>query len=260
MRVHCAAPAYGSGPFSNAPVDGPGSAPGSVPVVYLPGYARSDVRAVEDADARLKPVAEFQYRGCIFSQQNGRDWTLAAFLESKQGGLGIHVADDQATRDALLRARLKLMAQSVEELRRRAPLRPPSSTLCWRLIWTASPALDGRSGGFPGRATAEQWDAFAVNSPTVRDRMDAGEIEVAGPARPPRGPMGNVWDRYADAPRATRWLPRLRAAAPKRRARIRGSLMALSDPGLRTRCPRGSTQARPGGARRQERLGGGGIS
>src|ERR1035437_18898 len=28
---------------------------GAVPIVYLPGYARSDIRAVEEADARMKP-------------------------------------------------------------------------------------------------------------------------------------------------------------------------------------------------------------
>ena len=34
-----------------------------IPIVYLPGYARTDIRAVEEADAALKPLAELQYRG-----------------------------------------------------------------------------------------------------------------------------------------------------------------------------------------------------
>jgi hypothetical protein len=56
------------------------------PVIYLPGVSRQDLRAVESCPDRLKPLAELQYRGVIWSQANAKDWTILAFLKSNQGG------------------------------------------------------------------------------------------------------------------------------------------------------------------------------
>ena len=45
-----------------------------VPVFYLPGVSRQDLRAIEDCPDLLKPLAELQYRGVIWSQANAKDW------------------------------------------------------------------------------------------------------------------------------------------------------------------------------------------
>jgi hypothetical protein len=191
----------------------------AVPIVYLPGYARSDIRAVEEADARMKPLAELQYRGTIFAQQNGRDWTLAAFLESKQGGLGVEVADDQATKDALLRARVKLVARTVDELRKRAPLKAPffDSLLAPDLDREVLQWLDD-SAAFRSDLNVEQWDAFRSQ---FADRfgigLEEGEIALASQLGRRAGPWESVWRRYSDAPgRYPTVEQRLRDAAPKR--------------------------------------------
>src|SRR5262245_35854433 len=52
-------------------VDGAIDSPTSTPVVYLPGYAKGAVRVVEEAPEELKPLAELQYRGALFTQANG---------------------------------------------------------------------------------------------------------------------------------------------------------------------------------------------
>ncbi len=44
-----------------------------VPVIYLPGVSRQDLRAVEACPDTLKPLAELQYRGSIWSQINAKD-------------------------------------------------------------------------------------------------------------------------------------------------------------------------------------------
>ncbi|MBS7350581.1 MAG: BREX-1 system phosphatase PglZ type B, partial [Comamonas sp.] len=46
-----------------------------VPVVYLPGVSRADLRAIESCPRDLQPLAELQYRGVFWSQLNGKDWT-----------------------------------------------------------------------------------------------------------------------------------------------------------------------------------------
>lgn len=78
--------------------------PGTVPVVYLPGVSRADLRAIETCPRDLQPLAELQYRGAFWSQSNGKDWTVNAFLSSKGFGLGADVAQDRATQEALLQA------------------------------------------------------------------------------------------------------------------------------------------------------------
>lgn len=73
-------------------------------VVYLPGVSRNDLRAIENCPRHLQPLAELQYRGVFWSQANGKDWTLNAFLASKNGGLGLAVTQDKATQEALAQA------------------------------------------------------------------------------------------------------------------------------------------------------------
>ncbi len=72
-----------------------------VPVVYLPGVSRAELRAIESCPRDLQPLAELQYRGVFWSQVNTKDWTVSAFLASKNGGLGLDVAQDKATQEAL---------------------------------------------------------------------------------------------------------------------------------------------------------------
>ncbi len=75
-----------------------------LPVVYLPGVSRAELRAIESCPRDLQPLAELQYRGVFWSQANAKDWTLTAFLSSKNGGLGLDVAQDRATQEALSQA------------------------------------------------------------------------------------------------------------------------------------------------------------
>ena len=95
----------------------------ATPIIYLPGVSRQELRAVEDCPKALQPLAELQYRGLIWTQANSRDWSVAAFLQSPNGGLGVEVGSDTATREALDRALLRLAGEPVALLRQRAPLR-----------------------------------------------------------------------------------------------------------------------------------------
>ena len=87
-----------------------------VPVLYLPGVSRSDLRAIEACPEHLKPLAELQYRGALWSQYNGRDWTIYAWLKTSNGGLGLDVAKDDDTLTALQRALPHLLNADLKEL------------------------------------------------------------------------------------------------------------------------------------------------
>ena len=76
----------------------------TIPIIYLPGVSRIDLRAIEDCPTWLQGLAELQYRGMFWSQANGRDWSVNAFLSNKSVGLGLDIAKDDTTQKALLRA------------------------------------------------------------------------------------------------------------------------------------------------------------
>ena len=94
----------------------PGNTP---PILYLPGISRQDLRAVESCPEHLKPLAELQYRGIIWSQLNAKDWTILAFLKSDQGGLGLDVAQDNKTKNAMQLALYRLLDEDLNMLRSR---------------------------------------------------------------------------------------------------------------------------------------------
>ncbi len=95
---------------------------GEVPVVYLPEVTKRDIRAIEECRVDLQPIASMQYEGTLFTQVNGKDWTVRAFIESDDGGLGIGIDADNETKAAAQRALLKLAAVPVERMLSAAPL------------------------------------------------------------------------------------------------------------------------------------------
>jgi hypothetical protein len=72
-----------------------------VPIIYLPGVSKVDLRSVENAVFDFQPLLEYQYTGSLFLQENGREWTIMAFLENPIYGMGVKVAKDNATKDSL---------------------------------------------------------------------------------------------------------------------------------------------------------------
>jgi hypothetical protein len=72
-----------------------------IPIIYLPAVAKSDLRNVEEAGLDIQPLIEYQYTGVLFMQENGREWSILAFLENAEKGLGLKVSKDNATKDSL---------------------------------------------------------------------------------------------------------------------------------------------------------------
>jgi hypothetical protein len=175
----------------------------TVPVVYLPGVSRSDLRAIEICARELQPLAELQYRGVFWSQLNAKDWTVNAFLTSKSGGLGLDVAQDQASQKALLRAARSgvLLQQKVDDLAPRHldaawfdGLLAPNPTRDL-LAWMNDPA---------GQKAA--WDAARWGIFVERCRKDYrfhpdkdGELAAAEKLAARTGAWATVWQLYQDS-------------------------------------------------------------
>lgn len=189
-----------------------------IPIIYLPGISRQEIRAVEECPRLLQPLVELQYRGVLWTQRNGRDWTIAAFLQNKEGGLALPVASDQATREALLRALPRLVDESVAALRQEAPLQAAWLDVLLNpdevrriLLWLNDPA------GYRKQTDDATWQAFGnlCRQKYAFHPDKEGPIAAAKKLSQPQGPWQVIWQRYSEAPASYPNLPQLlRQARP----------------------------------------------
>lgn len=76
----------------------------TTPIIYLPGVSKNELKNVEEIGFQLQPLVEYQYTGTTFAQENGKEWTVMAFVENPINGLGLKVNKDNATKEALKKA------------------------------------------------------------------------------------------------------------------------------------------------------------
>ncbi|MCP4378778.1 MAG: BREX-1 system phosphatase PglZ type B [bacterium] len=176
-------------------------AEGEIPIVYLPGVSRLDLRAVESCPRFLQPLAELQYRGTIWSQVNGKDWTVNAFLTSKRGGLELDIAQDRSTQTALLRALQPILETRVGDLKGRrldasdldALLSPdPVRDV---LVWLDQPDAMGNEWSGP------RWEAFVAHSRQIYkfDPISDGPLAGAEKLAASEGAWVAVWQRFSES-------------------------------------------------------------
>ena len=87
-----------------------GLPPVAIPIIYLPNVSRQLLRAAGDCPVLLQPLVDLQYRGTVWTQKNGKDWTVDAFLVSDDA-LGLDVSRDEATRRSI-QAALPVLADT----------------------------------------------------------------------------------------------------------------------------------------------------
>ena len=198
------------------------SAPGAVPVLYLPGVGRRELSGAQTCPRHLKPLVELQYRGVSWTQKNGKDWTVEAFLASKNGGLGLDVARDAAAREAMSRALGELARTPVGALAGRRLEADDFDRLLAGdlprdvLVWLNAPAQT-KAAWSEGR-----WHAFASRCKADLDFQaeSDGEAEAAERLGKREGPWDAVWRRFEEA-------PGLYPALPALLRRARPDLLAL---------------------------------
>ncbi|MDW3214981.1 MAG: BREX-1 system phosphatase PglZ type B [Ilumatobacteraceae bacterium] len=195
-------------------VDG---SPGGLPIVYLPGASRGDLRAIADIDSALAPIAGLQHRCELFGHPNGKDWTVTSLLSNPDSGLGLSVAGDQETAKGLAAGMARLLDMPVAQLAHRhidadfvhGLLNPDPVRALLNYI------------GDPARARSTMdnaaWTAFlqqAEHDYRFSPERD-GEVEAARLLGLAKGAWGAVWQRYREHPSDYPNIPdRLRAARP----------------------------------------------
>lgn len=175
---------------------------GTVPILYLPGVSRQDLRAGGDCPTPVQPLIELQYRGALWHQRNGRDWTVEAFLSSEDG-VGLDIALDNRTREAMLRALPVLASEPLVGIKGhrldaddfdRLSVGDPVRDL---LGWMSEPEP------FEERSDPARWETFkniCVREfgfdPDKEGPTGAGDLMLNG-----NGKWEGVWRRFCDTPR-----------------------------------------------------------
>lgn len=175
---------------------------GVIPILYLPKVGRQDLRAADECDPMLQPLIELQYRGGVWHQRNGRDWTVEAFLTSDDE-LALDIARDSRTREAMLRA-LPLLGQEpigrlcgrrldAEDFDRLAIGDPIRDLLAWM----------SDTESFEERSDTSRWETFRnVCTREFGFDPDTDGIRAAADALiQGGGKWDEVWQRFCDAPK-----------------------------------------------------------
>lgn len=182
----------------------------TTPILYLPRVERQQLRAGGDCPPELQPLVELQYRGAVWHQRNGRDWTIEAFLTSADG-CGLELAKDQSTRAALMRVLPRLADVPLDSLRGRRltaeeldklAVPDPQRDL---LIWMHDPAA------FRAGHSDAEWTAFRnlVRAGYGLDPEDDGPSLGARKLLEGEGQWGPLWHRFCEAPTRYRGIGKL---------------------------------------------------
>ena len=189
----------------------PGLASHTTPVVYLPDVSRQTLGSAEACPSDLKPLVELQYRGTCWTQKNGRDWTVEAFMVSSDGGLGLDVTRDTATRRSMLDALPELATTSIRLLEDRRLEATDFDALFSDdpvrdlLLWLSEPE-SALAGWEAGRRSAF---ASRCKSDFDFDPNKDGPLVAAERLGRREGSWGSVWSRFAESPVLYPGLPEL---------------------------------------------------
>lgn len=187
-----------------------------IPIVYLPGVAKQDLRAGPDCRSELQPLVELMYRGTLWLQKGGHDWTLSGFLTSPSG-IGLDLARTQETREALTRALPEVAKTPLVQLRGRRLEAADFDRLLSAdvvrdlLIWMGDPS------GTRERMGTDRWAAFCnqCQEKFAFNPETDGEITAGERLGLSEGPWAEVWRRFEEAPAFYPGIPELlRRAKP----------------------------------------------
>jgi len=175
------------------------------PVVYLPGIARQAFRGAAGFPEVARHLYALQFQGQFWAQVNGKDWTPLAFLTSGEGGLGLEVARDTPTKDAL--------AEQLENL-----LRTPLADLAdkrleaadFHALATSDPIRSLLQWMSAPELTRKEWKPSEWKSFCGIAKQQFGlDPEKDGPltaaerlAEGQNHAWNEVWKRYKEAPRS----------------------------------------------------------
>lgn len=174
-----------------------------VPLVYLPGVPRRNLSDAGSLATDLQPLAGLALRCAVFAQRNGTDWTPTAFFVNRSEGVGLKVAGDRETKEALSRNLGDLLDAPIDDLRNRTLTSvdfdhqviedAPRLILRW---------MDDPKEFETATRTDGKWKNFVtVVSKDYKVHPERDGVLIAGEQLGERkGKWSQVWSRFAESP------------------------------------------------------------
>ena len=178
-----------------------GIGPTTVPIIYIPGFSRNNLRADESTPDSIEPLVYLVYRGKVWCQPNQNDWGVVSFI-SNQAGLGLQLARDEATQTAVLNSLGELITEPLNQLRGRTLVADDFNRLVTPdiikslLQWMDSPDV------FKAKCNEASWAAFSnqITSQFSLNVVNDGRLTALERLCGARGPWAGVWSRFEENP------------------------------------------------------------
>lgn len=178
-----------------------GIGPTTVPIIYIPGFSRNNLRADESTPDSIEPLVYLVYRGKVWCQPNQNDWGVVSFI-SNQAGLGLQLARDEATQTAVLNSLGELITEPLNQLRGRTLVADDFNRLVTPdivkslLQWMDSPDV------FKAKCNEASWAAFSnqITSQFSFNVVNDGRLTALERLCGARGPWAGVWSRFEENP------------------------------------------------------------
>lgn len=174
---------------------------GGLPIVYLPGVDRTELRAIESTSDSLRQLADLQFRSSWWTQSNGSAWTPSGFARSPDGA-HLDVARDAATKAAFSSALRQLGAMTMSSLRARGQLN--STFLNDLLVGDLIKALlDWLNEPLTHEAFPQPERSAFVSACKVKFGFDPdsdGPIGAGARLGERSGEWAAAWNRFSEAP------------------------------------------------------------
>ena len=173
-----------------------------VPVVYMPGISRQAFRSPTGFPEEARHLFALQFLGQFWTQLSSKDWTPAALMSSSDGGLGLDLARDNGTLQALATQLAGVLDTPVENFQGKRLEAADFNTLAvsdpagMLLRWLSNP--EKVAAEWPAERMAAFQEICQQQyhfNPAADGRLVAAEKLVAG-----GGAWEGVWARFEEAP------------------------------------------------------------
>ena len=178
----------------------------SIPIIYVPGIDPGRLRAGEECPETLRPLVELMYRGILWHHENGRDWSVRAFLTRPSSksppGPALDIARDAETGAALLRAVGEVAQTHLNELRgHRLDANDFNRLVGVNLIRDILRWMGDASATREAMAE-KRWDAFRDEARRELgfDPETEADVEAGAKLAKGSGRWGDAWARFTEAP------------------------------------------------------------
>ena len=176
------------------------------PVVYLPGIARHQFRGAAGFPDVARHLYALQFHGQFCGQLNGKDWTPLALLGSEAGGLGLDLAKDKATTQALHEQLAPVLQTPLDSLQGRRLESTDFHDLAagdpiiMFLQWMGDPEAAKTTWPTERKSALSAIGKKELGFDPAKDGLLVAAEKLAAA----EGKWANVWTRFAEAPASWR--------------------------------------------------------